>query len=143
MSTIASNDWERLRLSPHTRGLLDRFGRRRKVLLIARAIAAGLIVWLAIVLLVAVIDFAVKPSDPVLWLMSLAGYAVALLAAWRMGIRQALTSDPRSLARQLESMDARLGDDLLSSVELSDPDAANGRRGSAIGCSKASNGERS
>lgn len=126
MSTIASNDFGCLQLSPHTRNVLDRFGRRRKLLLFARAIAAGLIVWLVAIVLIAIVDFIAKPSNPVLWTCSVVGYAAAVIAMWRMGIRQALVNDPKLLARQLESVDSRLRDDLLSAVELSDPDGANG-----------------
>ncbi len=133
MSTIASNPltpaskpFDRLQLSPHTRDLLIRFGRRRKTLLIARSVAIGTLVWLAAMMAIAIVDFALKPSDAVLWSLSLGGYAFAITAAWFVGLRHLRGSDPKTLARQLESIDPRLRDDLLSAVEFSDPDSANG-----------------
>ncbi len=45
------------------------------------------------------------------------------------GLRHLGADDPRQLARQLETADPRLREDLLSAVELADPGSANGSEG--------------
>ncbi len=80
-------------------------------------------------IVVAVCDYLWLLSDGVRWLLSLAGYAVTMGAMWWFGLRHFSSDDPRQVARQIESADPRLREDLLSAVELADPRSANGSEG--------------
>lgn len=126
MSTISTGWTNPVGLSPETIDALQLFAKRRRVLLIVRAIAAAAIVLVTAMLLIAACDFVWLLSDPVRWALSACGYAVTLAAAWWFGLRHIGQHDPKQLARQLESVDPRLREDLLSAVELADPDQANG-----------------
>ncbi len=95
-------------------------------MLLLRAIAAGIVFFVATMVLVAACDYLWLLSDGARWLLSLCGYAITLGAMWWFGLRLWGADDPRQLARQLESADPRLREDLLSAVELADPNAANG-----------------
>ena len=94
-----------------------------------RAVAAGIVVLLASMLLIALCDYLWFLSDTVRWLMSLMGYVLAAAAIWFQGLGQLGESDPKRLARQLESAEPRLREDLLSAVELADPELLNGSQG--------------
>ncbi|MCG8651377.1 MAG: hypothetical protein MI861_16170, partial [Pirellulales bacterium] len=68
-------------------------------------------------------------SDGLRWLMSATGYAFTLAVMWWQGLGRWGDSDPKRLARQLESAEPRLREDLLSAVELADPALVNGSEG--------------
>ncbi|TWU51904.1 hypothetical protein [Rubripirellula reticaptiva] len=126
MASVTGNLQNPLDLSPTTASALQQFTRRRRALLILRAFAVGLVVAIAAVSVIAVCDYVWILSDGVRWTLSLIGYAVVGASAWRFGLRHLGQQDPRQIARQLESADPRLRDDLLSAVELADPNSANG-----------------
>ncbi len=128
MSSISS-DLYGLQLDANTANALSHFARRRRVLLVLRAIAAGIIFFVATMILVAVCDYLWLLSDGLRWLLSLCGYAITFAAMWWLGLRHVGANDPRQLARQLETADPRLREDLLSAVELADPESANGSEG--------------
>ncbi|MGB7324190.1 MAG: hypothetical protein WBD31_04925 [Rubripirellula sp.] len=126
MASVTGNLQTQLDLSPTTASALDQFTRRRRVLLIIRAIAVGLVAAIAAITVIAVCDYVWILSDGVRWMLSLVGYGVVGASAWRYGLRHLGQQDPRQIARQLESADPRLRDDLLSAVELANPNSANG-----------------
>ncbi len=129
MSAVVSQRSYRLNLDPATTRALAHFSRRRRVLLVLRAIAAGTVAWIASMLLLALCDYLWFLSDSVRWLMSLGGYAVTFIVMWWQGLGRLRRHDPKSLARQFESAEPRLREDLLSAVELADPNLANGSEG--------------
>jgi hypothetical protein len=115
-----------VQLDETTQLALTHFAHRRKVLLLLRTIAVGVIFFVASMVVVAACDYLWLMSDSVRWLLSLAAYAVIGFAMWWFGIRHFGNDDPREVARRLESADPRLREDLLSAVELADPADANG-----------------
>lgn len=128
MSSLSS-DLYGLQLDAKTADALSRFAKRRRSLLMLRAIAAGMVFLLATMMLVALSDYLWLLSDGVRWLLSLSGYAITFAAMWWWGLRDLRVDDPCRLARQLETTDPRLREDLLSAVELADPASANGSEG--------------
>ena len=113
-------------LDPITQSTLHNFDGRRKLLLVVRAIAAAVCVFVAVMMLITVIDYLWLLSDSVRWGISVVGYALTFTAAWFFGLRDLRNNSPDELAKQIESTSPRLRDDLLSAVELADPNQANG-----------------
>ncbi len=118
-----------LELDPKTAIALTRFARRRRRLLIVRAIAAGILMLIASMALVALFDYLWVLGDPLRWIMSLFAYGATVGAMWWFGFRHLGRRDPRRLARQLEAAAPSLREDLLSAVELADPTDTNGSMG--------------
>ena len=118
MSSISSDVSYRLRLDPKTAKVLGSFERRRRYLLVVRGIAAAAVFFLIAMGLIAVCDYLWLMSDATRWLLSGAGYLVTALAGWWFGIRLMGDGNVREIARQVESTDPRLREDLLSAVEL-------------------------
>ncbi len=102
------------------------FSRRRWRLLAGRAALAALTVFIVAMFIIMLCDYLWFLPEPVRFSLSLCGYAVTGLAAWWYGLREYSQTDPRTLARQIESVDPRLREDLLSAVELADPHDVNG-----------------
>ncbi len=102
------------------------FSRRRQRLLVIRGVLAAMIVFVVAMLVIAACDYFWFLTEPMRWTLSLAGYSAAALAAWWYGFRGLSSADPRTLARQIESVDPRLREDLLSAVELAEPNVTNG-----------------
>lgn len=125
MSSLSS-DLYGLQLDANTVDALARFAKRRRMLLSLRGLAAGLVFFVLTMIVVAACDYLWLLSDGVRWLLSLVGYAITFAAMWWFGLGDLREEDPRSLARRLESVDPRLREDLLSAVELADPNDANG-----------------
>ena len=118
-----------LKLDPQTASALSHFAQRRRTLLLLRSIGGGLAFLILAMVLVAICDYLFLLSDGVRWSLSVLSYAVGLLAFWFLGFRHIGKHDPRSLARKLEAADPLLREDLLSAVELADPNEANGSIG--------------
>ncbi|MAI69443.1 MAG: hypothetical protein CMM01_00795, partial [Rhodopirellula sp.] len=118
-----------LKLDPQTTHALSHFAQRRRMLLLLRSVAGGLAFLILVMAFVAVCDYLFLLSDGVRWTLSLTSYAAALFAFWFLGLRHIRKHDPRSIARKLESADPLLREDLLSAVELADPNEANGSIG--------------
>lgn len=116
----------KLDLDPATADSLRRFAGRRRTLLICRGLAVGVVAFFAAMAIIALCDHLWLLSEPVRWALSACGYAISLLAMWRFGVGAASSRDPRLLARQLESTEPRLREQLLSAVELADPEFENG-----------------
>ncbi len=126
MSTYPTESSGILNLDPATEQAIHHYGRRRNILLTLRAMAAAIVVFVAAMLLVAFCDYLFLMSDSVRWILSLAGYLASFAAAWWFGLRLIKDQDPRHLARRIESAEPVLREDLLSAVELADPQDANG-----------------
>ena len=126
MSTYTPDASSGPNLDPTTRRSLSAFATRRRFLLFLRAVAAGIVVFVAVMLLIALCDYVWLLSDAMRWTLSMIGYGVTLAAVWYFGFRDFGNQDSRLLARQMESTAPRLREDLLSAVELSDPQDANG-----------------
>ena len=126
--SVSSNFTSGLQLNAKTANALDSFARRRRRLLVLRGIAAGLVVYVMTMLMVAICDYLWLLSDGMRWTLSLVGYCTTMIAVWHFGIREIGKPDPKLVARQLETADPRLREDLLSAVELADPNEANGSR---------------
>ncbi|MCH1439298.1 MAG: hypothetical protein L7W43_06565, partial [Rubripirellula sp.] len=118
-----------LKLDPQTTNALGHFAQRRRMLLVLRSVAGGLAFLLLAMAFVTVCDYLFLLSDGVRWTLSLTSYATALFAFWFLGMRHIGKHDPRIIARKLESADPLLREDLLSAVELADPNEANGSIG--------------
>ena len=118
-----------LKLDPQTTNALSHFAQRRRMLLLLRSVAGGLAFLILAMAFVASCDYLFLLSDGVRWSLSLTSYAAALFAFWFLGLRHLGKHDPRSIARKLESADPLLREDLLSAVELADPNEANGSIG--------------
>lgn len=129
MSSISSQLWPDLQLDPETAKALARFARRRRALLLLRTAAVGIVSLVATMVIVALFDYLWLLNDATRWLLSLAGYIATFTAMWRFGLRGFSIDDPQQIARQIESAAPRLREDLLSAVELADPDLANGSEG--------------
>src|ERR1043166_2237179 len=109
-------------LDPTTLAKIDAFAPRRRGLLRARGLCAGLAVLLAAMTTLAVVDYFVLLPDEARWALSLVAYGVTLVAAWFNCIRLMWSAaDARVLARFIEQLQPELREDLLSAVELGDP----------------------
>ena len=125
MATV-SNDFSPSELDPVTLKALGAFGRRRGLLLVARTVGAAMLVFIALTLLLATIDFLVVMPDAVRWTASVMVYLATLLTAWRVGLVPLRSKDSLSLAQRLETAAPEFNDDVTSAVELADPNQANG-----------------
>lgn len=106
-------------LLPATVAALQRFRERRTRLLWLRAFLMAAGVLLALLLLVALLDRMTFMLDELRLGLSCAAYVVALITAWRLGLR--FISEARGqhgAARLLEKADPSLRERLLSAVEL-------------------------
>ena len=124
MATVTSD--QNGRLDPSTKNTLQAFDQRRTRLLILQTLAIGFVVMIAAMLLVAIVDYLWLLSDSVRWALSAIAYATVAAVVWWFGVRRISNNDQRLAARRIESAEPRFGDDLLSAVELSDPNDANG-----------------
>ncbi|MDB4644708.1 hypothetical protein OAF37_01490 [Rubripirellula sp.] len=115
-----------LKLDPQTTTALSQFARRRRKLLLLRSVAGGLAFLILAMAFVATCDYLFLLTDGFRWTLSLVSYAIAFFAIWFLGLRLMGKHDPRAIARKLETADPQLREDLLSAVELADPNEANG-----------------
>ena len=113
-------------LDPVTLESLQRFRRRRGLLLALRGLGVGLLVFVTLTLLLALLDYAFFLSDTVLWSLSGLMYVTTLVAVWYSGIAPAGRTDTLSIAQRAESAAPQLREELVSAVELADPQGANG-----------------
>ncbi|WP_050028287.1 hypothetical protein [Verrucomicrobium sp. BvORR034] len=107
-------------LRPATVDALASFRDRRTRLLMMKAGIAAAVVLLGLLLIVAILDWATFMPDSLRQGLSYTGYFIALIAAWRLGVR--FVKEARGLygaARLMEVADKRMHEKLLSAVELS------------------------
>ncbi|MEL6109610.1 MAG: hypothetical protein AAFU85_26680 [Planctomycetota bacterium] len=125
MATV-SNDFSSSELDPVTIKALGAFGRRRGLLLVARTVGAGLLVFISLAMVLATIDYLFVMNDGVRWCVSLLIYVATIVTAWCVGIIPLRSKDSLSIAQRLETAAPEFNDDVTSAVELADPDLSNG-----------------
>ncbi len=104
---------------------LQQFARRRKMLLAARGLSAGLCTFLLCLGMAALVDWYWLLTDPQRWLLSACVYFPTLLAAWLACGRQLLTAPhSKDIAIHVEQTAPQLREKLLAAVELSADDPA-------------------
>ena len=102
---------------------LRAFARRRKRLIILRGVLATLATLMVAMIVVAAFDYWIPLlADGVRWALSGTAYAAVLIIVWRHFARPLLHApDERQIARIVEHAEPRLREDLLSAVELGNP----------------------
>ena len=88
MSAITPDSSYGVDLDPTTATALARFSRRRRALLIVRALTAGVITWVVAMAVVALCDYLWFLGDTMRWSMSVVGYALVLAMMWWYGLRR-------------------------------------------------------
>ena len=126
MSSLQTNALSDLQLDPSISRRLSEFARRRVQLLTLRSVSAGAISLITTMSLVALSDYFWILDDTVRRLLSMIAYGVSLGLMFRYRWHRADRSDLLRIAKQFESADPRLREDVLSAVELADPQSANG-----------------
>ncbi len=129
MSTIVPDPTYGLNVEPATAKALTQFARRRRSLLVLRAFAAGLVATFVMLVIVVACDYFLFLSDSVRWTLSCIGYASVFAVMWWQGLGRLSSVSAQTLARQLEAAEPRLRQDLLSAIELGDPELENGSEG--------------
>lgn len=110
-------------LDPLTQAKIDAFARRRRRLILIRGICSVLTILLATMSLLAMADYLFLLPDELRYLLSALGYGAAIVGAWWTCARLVWRSlDPRELARLIEQVRPDLREDLISAVELGDPE---------------------
>jgi hypothetical protein len=106
-------------LDPLVESKIAAFARRRRRLILVRALCAVFTIFLVTMSILAVIDYLFLMPDAVRYLLSGLGYGAALLGGWWSCARLAWRSlDPRDLARLIEQVRPELREDLIAAVEL-------------------------
>lgn len=113
-------------LDPITLKTMDAFRRRRSLLLLLRAIGIGVLVFVMFTLILATLDYLFFVPDGLRWCGSLLVWIATVVVAWKTGIQSSKENDSLNLAKNVESAAPELREDLLSAVELADPQSANG-----------------
>lgn len=126
MATVREHSRARTGLDPITMRTLAAFRRRRGMLLAARAIGVGLLVFISLALLLATLDYLFFFSDTVRWTLSIGIYVATAAAMWLTGLSSFAVRDELEIARHVESVAPHLRENLVAAVELADPDSANG-----------------
>ncbi|WP_146529738.1 hypothetical protein [Novipirellula artificiosorum] len=126
MSTVERLIDDHTDLDPITADTLDEFARRRRWLVAIRCFAVAVLAFFSSILVVALCDYLWLVPGYARFLLSLAAYAFTATMLWFFGLRYLRRPSPSDLARQFEATEPRVRDDLLSAVELADPQFANG-----------------
>jgi len=109
-------------LDPLTQGKIDAFARRRRRLILVRGICAVVSILLVTMTLLAIVDRFFYMPDEARYALSGLAYVAAFIGAWYTCARLVWRSlDPRELARLIEGVRPDLREDLISAVELGDP----------------------
>ncbi|QDV43784.1 hypothetical protein Enr13x_36420 [Stieleria neptunia] len=126
MATVSEQSRARTGLDPITTRALVAFRRRRGMLLVARAIGVGLLVFISLALVLATLDYLFFFSDAVRWALSIGIYVATAAAMWLTGFSSFAVRDELEIARHVESVAPNLRENLVAAVELADPDSTNG-----------------
>lgn len=126
MATVNESKIARAGLDPITVRTLDAFRRRRGLLLLMRAIGVGLLVFVSLTLTLATADYLFFFSDAIRWTLSVSIYVATALAMWLAGFASFGSRDSLEIAKHVESVAPDLRENLVSAVELADPDSSNG-----------------
>lgn len=112
-------------LDPAVARKLNQFGRRRRRLIVARGICAGVVTFLLSMATVAAVDWYWLLTDNIRWCMSGAAYVGVATVVWTTSLRRLIDSPAKELiASQVESAEPELRENLLSAVELATDDPA-------------------
>lgn len=110
-------------LDPLVSRKLQQFQRRRRRLIVARGLCAGLLAFVLGMAVVALIDWYWLLADSTRWYMSGAVYVSVVLAVWLTGLRRLIHLPGREeVAEQIELTEPELRENLLSAVELASDD---------------------
>ncbi|WP_146576245.1 hypothetical protein [Neorhodopirellula pilleata] len=109
-----------------TRSALETFADRRARLLSVRGMAIGFVVFVVGVLLLVVADRFIRVETVWRVVASLVVDAIAVIAAWRFGIRESRQRDWTAIAQRMETATPALHEQMLSAVELGDASPTNG-----------------
>jgi len=111
-------------LDPLTQSKIDAFAHRRRAFILVRGICAVVTILLVTMTLLAFLDRFFLLPDELRYLCSALGYGIALVGAWYTCARLVWRSlDPRELARIIEHVRPELREDLISAVELGNPNS--------------------
>ena len=110
-------------LDPLVSRKLQQFQGRRRRLIIARGLSAGLLAFVLGMAAVALIDWYWLLADSTRWYMSGAVYVGVVLAVWLAGLRRLIyVPDREEVAEQIELTEPELRENLLAAVELATDD---------------------
>jgi len=110
-------------LDPLVSRKLQQFQGRRRRLIIARGLSAGLLAFVLGMAAVALIDWYWLLADSTRWYMSGAVYVEVVLAVWLAGLRRLIYVPAREeVAEQIELTEPELRENLLAAVELATDD---------------------
>ncbi len=110
-------------LDPLVSRKLQQFQGRRRRLIIARGLSAGLLAFVLGMAAVALIDWYWLLADSTRWYMSGAVYVGVVLAVWLAGLRRLIYVPAREeVAEQIELTEPELRENLLAAVELATDD---------------------
>ncbi len=113
-------------LDPIVARKLQQFKSRRRTLILARGLCAGVVTFLLCMATVAAIDWYWLLSDETRWYLSGAAYLTVITTVWLTCLRRMLHLPAmEEIATQMEQTEPQLRENLLSAVELAtdDPDA--------------------
>ncbi|MEZ5303466.1 MAG: DUF4175 family protein [Verrucomicrobiales bacterium] len=112
----------RLQLPPVTAKKLTEFASRRRLLILIRGGCAALISLIALLSVLALLDWAFLIPDAVRWGLSFVAYAAVGAVLWFTCLRYLFGHHgEREIARIVERAEPTLREDLISAVELGDP----------------------
>ena len=101
------------------RAFLHRFANRRTLLCGIQGICAFVVTITLLSMLVVLVDSLRWLSDPARWSISCCAYLIAMMVAWRFGLKAFWQStDSVAVAQAIEQVSPRFRESLLSSVEL-------------------------
>ncbi|TWU45581.1 hypothetical protein Q31b_07560 [Novipirellula aureliae] len=113
-------------LDPITIETLELFSRRRRRLILLRSVSIATLAFLLAMSLVALCDYLWLLPGLVRIALSLVAYAITAFSLWALGLRYLRHQNTLRAARQLQAVEPRVHDDLLSAVEFSDRQNING-----------------
>lgn len=110
-------------LDPIVAKKLQQFKRRRRTLIFARGLCAGIVTFLLCMAIVAAIDWYWLLSDEARWYLSGAAYLSVIAIVWLTCLRRMLHLPAmEEIATQMEQTEPELRENLLSAVELATDD---------------------
>ncbi|MDH3584247.1 MAG: hypothetical protein OER86_08530, partial [Phycisphaerae bacterium] len=111
-------------VDPVTTRKLREFGSRRRRLIVLRGVCAAVISLIAVMSLIALVDYLFILTDQTRWILSVVGYLIVAVVVWRTCVRMIMhIPSERELARLVESTEPTLREDLVSAVELGAPES--------------------
>ncbi len=110
-------------LDPIVARKLRQFKRRRRTLILARGLCAGVVTFLLFMAVVAAIDWYWLLNDETRWYLSGAAYLTVITTVWLTCLRRMMHLPAmEEIATQMEQTEPQLRENLLSAVELATDD---------------------